>query len=182
MRDKVIVIRKDGTEVTLAQWQEIYGLTVDSDKIGRHFSLSEHRFTKDIELFGTLVVNEQLMKVLDGFREVVKVPITINSFNRDQAKQDSLKDEGFKTAKYSPHVAKLAADIDTTSEEQTREWVKILQQVASILGITVRIGFEQYLKAGQTFIHVDVCPEYYATGKPWANKFHPIQWAQKTTW
>src|SRR5690242_3737918 len=101
MRDKVIVIRKDGTEVTLAQWQEIYGLPVDSDKIGRHFSLSEQRFTKDIELFGTLVVNEQLIKVLDGFREAVKVPITINSFNRDQAKQDSLKEEGFKTAKYS---------------------------------------------------------------------------------
>jgi hypothetical protein len=181
MNDKVIVIRKNGETITLKQWQFLYSLD-DPKKIGRHFSLTEGRFEKDLVLYGQLVVNELLIRVLDTFRDAVECPVTINSFNRNQERQDELKKEGLKAAKYSPHVVKLAADIDTKTVKQTREWVKYLKQVADILGIKIRIGFEQYLKAGQTFIHVDVCPEYYAPGKPWHNESHPRVWEKPITW
>jgi len=182
MRDKVKVILRDGSEVTLAEWQKIYGLPVDSDKIGRHFSITETRFIQDITTYGELIVNELLMMVLDALREAVNKPIRINSFNRSEEHQKDLKKRGFKTAAHSPHVAKMAADVDTDSEEQTREWVKFVKQVASILNIKVRIGFEQYLKAGQTFIHIDVCPEYFAPGRPYHTINHPHVWELVITW
>jgi len=182
MRDKVTATLRDGTQLNLAAWQKHYGLPVDSDKIGRHFSISEHRFDEDIKLFGALVVNEPLMQVMDATREALDRPLKINSFNRSQAKQDALKAAGFKTAKTSPHVALMAADIDTTTPAQTREMVKVIQQVSALLGIKVRLGFEQYLKAGQTFVHLDVCPEYFAPGKPFAGVDHPLVWELVITW
>lgn len=182
MRDKVKAVLRNGSEVTLDEWQKIYGLTVDSDKIGRYFSLTEARFTADIKKYGELVVNELLMTVLDAFRESVGRPVRINSFNRNEEHQKYLHDLGFKAATYSPHVVKLAADIDTETPEQTREWVKYMKQVSSILGINVRIGSEQYLKHYQTFIHVDVCPEYYAPGMPYHFHPHPSAWEAVTSW
>jgi hypothetical protein len=182
MIDKVKVILRDGSQVRLSDWQSLYGLRPYSNEIGRYFSLTESRFQKDIQEYGELVVNEPLMRVLDGFREGVDSTVTLNSFNRNEEHQQELKKQGFKSATYSPHVVKLAADIETKDEKQTREWVKVLKQVGDILKIQIRIGFEQYLKVGQTFIHVDVCPEYYAPGKPWNNKFHPKVWEKKTTW
>ncbi|HMG90762.1 MAG TPA: hypothetical protein VK589_11905 [Chryseolinea sp.] len=182
MRDKVTVVLRNGNEVTLAEWQKIYGLPVDSDKIGRYFSLSESRFIRDIQDYGELVVNELLMTVLDNLREAINSRIIVNSFNRNKEHQEDLHSRGFKTAVHSPHVVKMAADIDTVSPAQTREWVKYVKQVASILNIKVRIGFEEYLKIGQTFIHIDVCPEYYADGKPYHKLPHPAQWEFAITW
>jgi hypothetical protein len=60
--------------------------------------------------------------------------------------------------------------------------VKKIQEVASIVNIKVRIGYNQYLEAGQTFVHVDVCPEYYAPGKPWHALEHPAVWEKQITW
>ncbi len=182
MNKNVKVVLRNGTEVSLAQWQKIYDLPIDSDQIGRHFHLCEKRFVDDLELYGVLVVNELLMIVLDSFRDAVGVPITLNSFNRTEAHQIGLKKLGLKAATHSPHVVKLAADIETKTPDQTREWVKILLQVANILKIDIRVGFEQYLAAGQTFIHVDVCPEYYKSGRPFNNQFHPEVWTKQITW
>lgn len=182
MRDKVTVVLRDGSEVSLAEWQKIYDLPVDSDKIGRYFSLTESRFMRDIQDYGELVVNELLITLLDKLREALGTRIIINSFNRNKEHQDDLHRRGFKTATHSPHVAKMAADIDTTSPEQTREWVKYVKQVASILNIKVRIGFQEYLKIGQTFIHIDVCPEFYGPDKPYHRFPHPAQWEFAITW
>lgn len=182
MKAPVKIITVTGTEIPLEQWQEIYGLEVGSDEIGRFFKATEHKFAEDIQNYGVLVVNELLMRVLDHFRATIKQPLIINSFNRDEAKQKQLKGDGFKTATYSPHVVKMAADIDTTSPEQTRAYVLILQRCAIELNIRIRLGYEQYLKAGQTFIHVDVCPEFYAFGKPFNKQFHPVQWEKVITW
>jgi hypothetical protein len=182
MIDKVIVVLRDGSEISLTDWQKKYGLKPYSNAIGKYFSIREQRFEDDIETYGQLIVNELLIRVLDGFREAVDVPVNINSFNRDESRQEQLRSEGRRAAQYSPHVVKLAADIDTMDEHQTREWVKTLKQVASILGIKIRIGYKQYLDDGSTFIHVDVCPEYYAPGKPWNNRFHPIQWEKESEW
>jgi hypothetical protein len=122
------------------------------------------------------------MKILDVYRGLKKAPITINSFNRSEAKQKQLTKDGFKAAKVSPHVVKLAADCDTLTEQETLDNVKLIQEASKTTEIKVRIGYQQYLDAGQTFIHIDVCPEYYAKGRIWYLKPHPVQWERPITW
>lgn len=177
---KVIVITKDGTPTTLAKWQADYGLK--PDQIGKYFSLSEARFKQDMDEYGEIVVNELLMRVLDAFREEIKRPISINSFNRTEDHQKALKARGFRAATYSPHVVKMAADIDTHTAQQSKEYASVMQRVSVKIGIKVRVGVDDYIKAGQTFIHVDVCPEYYAPGKPFHGDKHPVQWEKPITW
>jgi hypothetical protein len=189
---KVIVLTRKGAYITLPEWQKLYGLPVGSEKISKYFSLSEYRFKKDIEQFGQLVVNELLMRVLDRYRERKKAPVNINSFNRDQAKQDELKKEGYRTAITSPHVVKMAVDIDTPGIEDAGSWakaqeinhqqVKLVKQAADELDIKIRIGNKQYLNEGQTFIHIDVCPEFYAPGMPFHGSNHPFVWERTITW
>src|SRR4051812_16636903 len=102
VKDKVKVVMVSGTIISLLEWQLFYGLERQSLKIGKHFSLEEDRFKTDLVLYGELVVNAQLIKVLDAFREAINLPITLNSFNRTQEHQNELTEKGYKTAKYSP--------------------------------------------------------------------------------
>jgi len=182
MIDKITVVLKDGTETSLVNWQKLYGLPVGSNKVGIHFSLDDNKLREDLKEYGALVVNEQLIRVLDAFRDKLGVPVNINSFNRSREKQVSLVKAGYRAAVFSPHEAKMAADVDTTSKEQTLQWVRILKEVSLEVGIKVRIGFMDYLNNGQSFIHIDVCPEYFAPGKPFNKKTHPSAWEQVITW
>jgi hypothetical protein len=213
MIEQVKVILRDGSQIRLSDWQSLYGLRPYSNEIGRYFSLTESRFQKDIDDYGELIVHELLMRVLDGYREAMNQSTSVNSFNRNKAKQAELTAHGYRTATHSPHeVHKDAAgkfehgatavDVDTPGIDDlkknrpdvsrdelwkvavkiNRESVRILKEVANKLKITIRIGNEEYLEKGQTFIHFDVAPEFYAPGKPW-NKFpHPAAWEKKTTW
>lgn len=178
----VVVITKAGTEITLKEWQKIYQLPENSTMFGKHFSTTERIFSRDIKDYGKLVVNELLIRVLDRFRSRIKKPIVINSFNRDDRRQDQLTQQGLRTAKYSPHVVFMAADIDTASALDTREYIRELDGVSKELGIQIRLGYDDYLKNGQTFVHLDVCPEYYAKGKPYHGMPHPIQWETSIRW
>ena len=180
MAIKVILV--DGSSVDLVVWQKLYNLKVGSGEIGKYFSTKDARIAKDIATFGELTVNSLLMRVLDAFREKIGKPVFLNAFNRTEAYQLQLKAQGYRTAEHSPHVAKMAADIETSSTAETLQYVDILKAVAKELNIKIRIGYRDYLKAGQTFIHVDVCPEYYAKGKPYNNLKHPIQWESEITW
>lgn len=119
---------------------------------------------------------------MDAFRAKVGKSVKINAFNRTGEYQRKLKLQGYRAALHSPHVEKMAADIDTTSNDQSKEWAKIMREVSKEIGIKCRIGFKQYLADGMTFIHVDVCPEYFAKGKPFYAKAHPVQWEQELTW
>lgn len=203
IRSKVIVITREGHQITLDAWQKIYGLPAGSLQIGRYFSLEERRFALDVDLYGRLVVNELLIRFLDGLRIAWGKAISINSFNRDEAKQRSLTAGGFRTAASSPHVVKeeccvitgahptqeesvitggTAADVDTTSDDETYKLVKVARQVADILQINVRIGYKDYMRKDHTFVHFDVCPEYYAPGKPWHDEPHPAPWEKVIEW
>ncbi len=172
--ENVHVLTTEGTYITLEEWQERYGIS--GNQIGKFFSLRERRFQDDLELYGTLVVCEPLMRVLDALREDVGHPLHINSFNRDQAKQMRLKQAGFRTATNSPHVVKMAADVDTFSVEQTRALARRAIEVGKRLGISVRVGSEDYIAIGQSFVHIDVCPMYFKPGKPFHNVAHPFAW------
>lgn len=180
--DHVVVVTKLGKEITLKEWQKLYQLPENSTMIGKHFSTTERIIARDIADYGRIVVNEQLMRVLDRFREKIKKPVNINSFNRDENKQAALTEQGLRTATHSPHVVFMAVDIDTTSALETREYVRILEGVGKELGIKIRLGYDDYLNNGQTFIHLDVCPEYFSKGKPFHYRPHPIQWESEIKW
>jgi hypothetical protein len=142
------------------------------------------------------------MQVTDLYRERLDECVTFNSFNRNSEYQKKLTDQGFRTAKFSPHEVKLAGDIDTPGIKElkgqfpkkdvvgltelaasiNRERAKLMKECAHDLKIKVRVGNEQYLRESQTFIHADVCPEYYAPGKPWHNMPHPMQWESPISW
>ena len=179
----VKVVTRSGTEISLQEWQQMYGLEVGGNQIGRHFSyVTDPKLAQDLRDYGILVVNELLIRVLDAFREALGTSVIINSFNRSPEKQEKLTKAGYRTAQQSPHVVFMAADINTSNADETKAWVKILQSVARNLGIKIRIGYEDYLKAGQHFIHVDVCPEFYAKGKPFYSQTHPVAWELAITW
>lgn len=193
MEDKIKIVTREGKLISLEQWQKLYELKVGSTKIGKFFSWTESRFRNDIRLYGDLYVNELLIRVLDQWRKDIGEPMTINSFNRDDAKQKQLTEQGFRAATFSPHVVKrdscgnylhggFAADKDTISKSQTIEHVDILRESAKKAEVKIRFGYKDYLEKGQTFIHVDVGPEYYAPGKPWNKMFHPIQWERESVW
>lgn len=172
----VKVILKDGTTTTLDAWQKLYGLPVGSDKIGIYYSLKDPQLVKELKEYGELVVNELLIRVLDAYRELKGKPNTINAFNRNEAHQKELFQRGYRTAVFSPHVVKMAADNDTVTNAETDSCVKLFQEVSKNLGIAIRIGYKEYKQLKQTFIHVDVCPEYYAKGKPYYSQPHPPAW------
>ena len=178
----VIILTREDKYIPLQQWQEQYGLEGGSTKIGRHFSYTEPKFKEDLKEFGKLIVCEPLIKVMDRYRELIDEPVSVNSFNRTEEKQAQLTEKGFRTAKVSPHVEKMAADLDTLDAEGTYIRVAKLKQAARELGISIRIGYKDYLVHGQTFIHLDVCPEYYATGKPRFHDHHPAQWENSIEW
>lgn len=182
MNDKVKVITREGKEISLEEWQRLYNLPPGSNRIGEFFYLSEHRFKQDIELYGELIVNEMLIRLLDGIRKAGNHPIYLNSFNRSEEKQAEFRKMSSRFATTSPHVVKLAADIDTLSKEDTGKLVKRIREVSNILKIKCRIGWKGYMEDGNTFVHVDVCPEYYAPGKPWHDQPHPAVWELTNEW
>ena len=152
------------------------------EKIGKYFSVSESRFQEDIRLYGEVVICDLLFRVLNRYRELKGEPVKLNSLNRDRKKQEQLLKDGFRAAKTSPHEYFLAADVDTKDQSDTILSVPIMRQAAKDLGIKVRIGWQDYLKAGQSFIHVDVCPEYFGKGKVWSQNSHPVQWSTQNEW
>jgi hypothetical protein len=179
---KVFILKADGTQQPLIKWQQENAYEVGSARIAKNFWFTEPKFMNDIQDYGRLIVCEPLMKVLDLYRDMKAAPVRINSFNRSRKKQESLIKGGFKAASLSPHEFFLAADCDTDTDTETRLNVAMVKNAAQRLGIKVRIGFEEYMKAKQTFIHVDVCPEYFGPGKVWHQRPHPPQWENPSTW
>lgn len=180
MREKVQVRDLKGNLMSLDDWQLIYKLK--GNQIGKFFSINEAIFKKDIERFGCLEVNSALMMILDTMRKIKGKPVNINSFNRTEEYQKLLKQKGYRTAKTSPHVVKLAADVDTVSKEDTENTVHCLELASQECNIPIRLGYRKYLQKGQTFVHVDVCPYYFGPGRVWHEKHHPYVWEKQITW
>jgi len=179
---KVFILKPDGSEVPLATWQDEVGYEVGSARIARHFWFTEPKFMDDLSDYGKLVVCEPLMKIADRYRDIKAAPVKVNSFNRSRAKQESLITQGFKAASISPHEYFLAIDVDTDTEEESRLNAAMIRVASKALGIKVRIGYEEYFAKKQTFVHFDVCPEYFGVGKVWHSKPHPKQWETENQW
>jgi len=164
------IILLSGDPVDLNTWQKMYYLTPGSSQIGRFFDIGEKSFKNG------LTISEGVIRLLDMIRILWNRPININSLDRTKEDQERLKKQGYRTAKFSPHIAKMACDIDTVSKEETLELKEVIEEAADLLGYHIRIGWQDYMNIGQTFIHIDVCPMYYRTGKPLNKENHPWQW------
>ena len=173
---KFTIITKQGEFIPLNQWQALYGLEVGSNKIGRHFSIGEAAIHDGGK------ISELVIRVLDRYRELKGKAVIINSLDRTQAKQEELTAAGYRTATFSPHVVGMAADIDTLTEQDTYDQVSVIVKAAKLEGIKIRLGYHQYLADGNTFIHIDVCPEYYASTKPFYMHSHPKPWENTIVW
>lgn len=164
------IILLNGESVPLIQWQRMYGLIPGSSQVGKHFDIGEPSFNNG------LTISECIIRFLDVLRVKWGKPIYINSLDRTEADQERLRNQGYRAATTSPHVSKLAADIDTTSKDETYDLLECIDEVKELLEYDVRIGWESYMKIGQTFIHIDVCPMYFKPGAVWHDKNHPKVW------
>lgn len=196
-RSKVLVLTLSGEYISLDEWQQKYGLNVGSGQIGKHFHLSESRFVRDIEEYGQLIVCEPHMIVADKARELWGHPTSFSSYNRNDKKQAALREDPATRhlrAETSPHVAKMASDIDLATRAEVLAFVPVLRAAADAVHVMIRIGYKEYLKQSEkveaetgvkdtwTFVHFDVCPEYYRKGRVWHSKPHPVPWEFETVW
>lgn len=162
------ILDGNGRLVDLKEWQQVRG--IKGDKLSANFSVPEF----DCE--GELIISEVLIDFLQVLRDRWGKPMKVNSGYRTDTKQAVLKKLGFKTATVSPHIPGMAADLDTTSPDETKKLAALAESVARFMRLPVRIGFRQYLAGGQTFAHIDVCPHYYAKGRPLHDEPHPAAW------
>ena len=140
-------------------------------------------------------MSELVLRVLQGVRErrgrATKINEGFRSVEESRALHDryaammragTLKATKNPASLNSPHNHGMAADVDETTPAAVNQLEADIRAVASAMGIRVRIGVRQYLGAGMTFVHFDVCPEYFAPGRPFHSRPHPPAWRNTTTW
>jgi len=170
------IILFSGERVNLSTWQGIYGLPVRSNKLGRFITMGERSVNDGLE------ISEGIIRLFDALRSKWGKPLVINSLDRTEEKQKAMQKTNPNAAKTSPHVVKLAMDIDTVSHEQTFQLLTYIKQAARELNYKIRIGWKSYMDRGNTFVHIDICPMYFGKGKIWHSKPHPAVWESVSEW
>lgn len=162
------ILDGNGRLQDLKEWQQTRG--IKGDKLSANFTVQEF----DCE--GDIIISEVLIDFLQILRSRWGKPLKVNSGYRTKKKQGQLKEQGYKTATVSPHPEGMAGDLDTSSADETKKLAALAESVARFMKLPIRIGFRQYLASGQTFVHIDVCPHYYAKGRPLHDEPHPASW------
>ena len=170
------IILLNGEKISLRKWQSMYGLVVGSADIGRYLTIGEPNVNNGLE------ISEIIIRFFDCLRTMWGNPLYVNSLDRTNKEQEQMKLTNPNAATTSPHVVKLAIDIDTINKQDTLDLLDCVDEIAQILGYQIRIGWKEYLKRGNTFIHIDVCPMYFSKGKVWHDKEHPRVWEKITEW
>lgn len=155
------IILRNGSKKSLTDWQREKGLS--ATRVSNNFTVSE------MDCEGQMLIAEPLLELLEKYRELTGgKPVKVTAGYRTREHQKELQGRAdLKAATYSPHTVGMAADVDLPDKKAVLNAVSIFLQAANILGLRIRLGYKQYLKNGQSFVHVDVCPEYYAAGKPY---------------
>jgi len=149
------VLLKNGDIVELSEWQKANGQ--------KENWLSYRLAVNEVADKRHLLVSEYLIEVFEKIRTLWGKPLIINSGYRTEAHQVKLvEDPRYKAAISSPHCRGYALDIDTKSKAETLE---LLDCIRSLDIDFIRIGWENYLNAGQTFIHIDIAPFYHGYGR-----------------
>ena len=170
------IILKTGERVSLDVWQGLYDLPVKTNKIGKYFTIGEPYF------FNGMEISSLLIQLSDQVRINLGKPLVASSSSRTEKRQQELLDEGVRAATVSPHTRGMAIDYDVNTKKEALELANAFLEAAKQLGIKIRIGVYKYLEEGKTFVHLDVCPEYYAKGKPYHSTKHPEPWEREMVW
>jgi len=169
------IILKNGKIISLKDFQKVNKL--------KETQLSDHFTVSEFDCEGKLLVAEPLIHFLELLRDVLKRPLRINSGYRTVEYQKRLIKTNKGAATYSPHTVGLAADIDTKTGKETKELAKTILSLAKLHSYKVRVGYKSYLRAGSTFVHLDICPMYYSKGSPYDKEKVPAVWKRENlTW
>lgn len=155
---QVKVMNMKGILEPLSTYQLRRGL--NGTQIGKFFTLKESVFASNLFRYKNLVVSEPLMLVLDEYRKLKGSGVTLTSYNRSEQDQKELNTNNPTSAKFSPHVKFMAADVDTSGLDPRKEAERMIQAGKNV-GIPIRVGVNSYIKEGIKIIHVDVTPYYY---------------------
>jgi hypothetical protein len=155
---KIILV--SGEIVPLNVWQKTKGYS--ENQLSKFFSTKE-RTLKNPDW----ILHESLFDILDELRKEVGKPIRINSGFRSVEHQEVLRKTNKGAVANSPHTWGLAIDVDTVSNGESDAYAKLILQIAKEKNIDVRVGWQQYKKFHETFVHFDVAPEMFGKGKIW---------------
>lgn len=155
---KIILVT--GEIVPLNVWQK--SKSYSESQLSKFFSLKE-RTLKNPDW----VLHESLFDILDELRTEVGKPIRINSGFRSVEHQEVLRKTNKGAVANSPHTWGLAIDVDTVSNGQSDAYAKLILDISKSKNIAVRVGWQQYKRFHETFVHFDVAPEMFGKGKIW---------------
>lgn len=172
------ILKKDGSVIELRKWQyEVYPALTASNKVSPHLSIKELSFQNEFEM------SELTIDVFEIIREKWGNPLAINAAWRTKEHQADLRKRGYRAAMISPHEYGYALDLDTTSPAETMQLLKVIRAVKNYYCPFIRIGWEDYLKDGNTFIHFDIAPFYHRPeGIFYDTKKYPVQWQTAGEW
>lgn len=154
------IILATGEIVPLNVWQK--SKSYSESQLSKFFSLKE-RTLKNPDW----VLHESLFDILDELRTEVGKPIRINSGFRSVEHQEVLRKTNKGAVANSPHTWGLAIDVDTVSNGQSDAYAKLILDISKSKNIAVRVGWQQYKRFHETFVHFDVAPEMFGKGKIW---------------
>lgn len=159
--------------IPLVDWQNMNHLP--SSHLAPHIHLLNDNVTDN----GDIIMNELLINIFEEIREKVGKPIKINSGYRSEKKQAELIKQGYKAAEVSPHCQGWALDLDYGDTLDGRMLLACARNIRSVHNGYIRIGYKQYLDAGQSFIHIDIAPYCYEKLKGKFNgKELPSHWKE----
>lgn len=167
------IILENGQVIDLATWQEGRGLP--ADKLSKNFQVAEFVDVND----GSLLISEVLIDFLQVLRDKTGTPVKVSYKGgyRTESTQKGMQATNSNAATNSPHVKGMAGDVDRPTIKSTREFAKLALETAKEIGIGIRVGYLDYLSKGQSFVHIDVCPEYYGMDGPYVPSKFPAAWS-----
>lgn len=167
------ILTSSGEKITLEQWQDNMDIP----------PLNVAHYIRTHEIKQPFLLAEPLLQLFDLVREKWGKPLIINSAFRTREKQLQLIADGYRAAKNSPHEQGMAFDIDTKTYDESKKLASLIQEIARENGFAVRVGYKEYWETKkQTFVHMDICPMYFAKGKVFNHVKHPPQWENTLVW
>ena len=120
-------------------------------------------------------MNEILKQIIEEYQIRNGQP-KITHAKRSHEEQVILFNSGERKSAVSSHETGMAADLSFNKFSEVVRAAGIVSQIAKELNVSIRLGFCRYNEEGKNILHIDVCPEFYAEGKPLHTEAHPKKW------
>lgn len=163
------ILMPDGSLISLAEWQKKY--KIGEDKIGKFISLQTKVFD------GSFLVAAPLIEVLDELCVLLGKPVKIKYLFHTILEQKILEQKSNQGVGISPHCGGFAADIEVENQMDCEQKTEILRPILEKKEIRFHVSKDK------GFIHLDVCPMFVGTDKPFELLLPKIpQWAKQGAW